>query len=321
MNNPLAKLALTALALFAAYRGQPEIARRIITDFRANHPYPPGYLLTGLAIISDQYGEFAESLRHARERQAVAEGATAYNYHVASAFINLGMLDEAEAHLSLADGPDLIGSSTLSLRAALNQARNEVAELTALAERLSREARAMYGERANWPRWALRAAGREFSLIGEHARAIEHHQLIYQEPFNQLDYQAVVEELDGMLFYAHSVKSLKRHDEAQTVIRAVLEILASLDQQGYAALPDLVYAKAVAHALLDERALAIATLRQAVSRGWRRYWLVSSDPRWASFRGEADFNQLLAELQIQVAALRNGVDSGSMQTGERADSY
>jgi tetratricopeptide (TPR) repeat protein len=296
-------------ALFAAYRGEQETAKRIIADFLTDHPDPPGYLLTGLAIISDLYGDFGESLRHAQARQEASGNAGAYAYDIAMAYINLGMLEEAERHLSLADSQDIIGSSTLSVRTGLHLARNESAALAELAGRVSREAYTTYGDRAEWPRWTLRATGRAYSLIGDHARSIEHYELVYRPPLERLDYHAVVDELDGMLFYAYSLESVGRSDEAETVIQAVLEIFGSLEQQGYAALPDLVYVKAVAHALLDERALAIATLRQAVSRGWRRHWRITSDPRWAPLRQEADFNELLAEIRDRVSILRNSLDS------------
>ena len=299
-------------ALFAAFRGEAESAKRMIDEFRAYHPNPPEYLLNGRVLVADLFGDFDESLRIAGALQQ-ASGVQEYSFPVANAYLNLGMFDEVAAHVALSDAESLIESSTLSVLTGYYSAQNDGAALARLADDLHQASRAAYGEPSAWPRSAWRLMGKNFSLAGDHVRAIDYFGRAYGDLHDQLDYQSIIEEFDGMLLFAHSLGSEGRGMEADALSEAVLEIFASMERQGYAGLPDLVYLKAVAHALRDERALATATLRSAISQGWRRYWLISSDPRWSDFRQAADFNQLLAEVRAQVASLRASLEPAKDQ--------
>lgn len=60
-------------------------------------------------------------------------------------------------------------------------------------------------------------------------------------------------------------------------------------------------------ALRGEPEAAVASLRQAMSRGYRVYQHIRVDPLLETLRGRADFEQLMPELQSELAAQRERV--------------
>lgn len=324
--DPMNPVLHNNLAIFSAFRGEPDEAIRTIDAFRAFHPDPPAYLGTSIAGILDLFGQYD---RAARVALGLDPDSTepSFNYAAANAYLNLGLLDDVEHQILLAESDRLIGSGTLSLRWGLHRSRGDDAALSRLAARLRQESNSTYGDPARWPRGAVLNVGRQFSLVGEHRLAVEFFDLIEREPLGTIDYQSVIDELDGLLFHAHSLFALEREDDGRRFAGDTLEILAAMDRQGYGELPDLMHLKALGHALLGERALAVAGLRRAVSRGWLRHWQLKSDERWSALRGEADFEQLMADIHDRIIeqraslgafaarpfAMENGGDSGILR--------
>lgn len=292
------------MALFTAYAGDMAEARQQVNEFQQHHPNPPMYMHAMLARIADYSGHYHESLEYAR-KLIDDPAASHYLDIMASAYQNLGMFEHLSQLLEGLDNPSSIDELYAIARADLLSVRNQMRELAEFTDVMIENARSEYGDPDHWPRWLVRIAGRNKALLGLHDQAVDYLGDIYLAGHARLDHQALIDELDGLHFLAFSLQKLGREDEANTALDKSLDVIRDWEGQGYADFPDLAYAKARTHALYDNRALAVATLSQAVSLGWKRYWRIHTDPRWNPMRQEADFRQILVQVRDHVEAMRD----------------
>jgi TolB-like protein/DNA-binding winged helix-turn-helix (wHTH) protein/tetratricopeptide (TPR) repeat protein len=66
---------------------------------------------------------------------------------------------------------------------------------------------------------------------------------------------------------------------------------------------------ALTRLLLDDQEAALDLLEQAVERGWRGYYVLQRDPRWATLHDEPRFQAVLARIKADIDAQRSQVET------------
>ncbi len=143
----------------------------------------------------------------------------------------------------------------------------------------------------------LKGSGAE---LWRHHYAYRQDEQVHGRSGEHIDPSRLVDELDSLHFLSYSLRKLGKVHEADAVLKNSLTLVQDRKTQGYTGFPELSFAEARAYALQGNRALAVATLRQAVAQGWRHYWSMHSDPRWNSLRSDPEFGEILAEVRSEV---------------------
>jgi|GEM_PF-1792457 len=301
-QDPLDPMTQSIYALYIAHRGGVEQGREHIRRFQENHPDAPEFMYRLLARIESTFGEYDRSLEYAMKASA-SPGNSGYDPELISVYRDLGLFTELDLLLErIPNAP--MDQQFLLIMHDVRIAQGQDRQLSSLLDRVTGKAREQYGEAGQWPRWLLRSVGRSRSALGDHATAIEKLSTVYSDSGENIDFNDLVLELDGLHWLAHSLLESGQEPAAGEILVRSLEHIETMEAQGFGQFPDLILAKARAYGLKQRKALAVTHLRQAVDRGWRGYWQTHGDPRWDAMRSEADVQELFADVRRTVDTMK-----------------
>lgn len=309
LYDPLSPAANYFVALDKALGGDLEAARQHVTDFIERYPGVPPYMYTLAARIEAFYGRFDKSLELFRRR---VEHPAAYPWpleFLADTYYDLGLFEQLEVLLqnSRRNGDfDLLYAAAYRK---LLSAQGRIDDLEALSTELKGQAGRKYGSMDDWPRWLHRSMGHNLYELGDYEGAVFHLERVFGADGRHLDHQWLVGEMDALHAYAYSLGKVGETARSEAIVEHSLEVMRSREREGYSGLPDLTAARARAFAMQGKTALSVATMRQAVAQGWRRYWsIVPGDPCWSHVFDEPDFKLIMAGVLDEVNEMRNQAD-------------
>jgi adenylate cyclase len=154
----------------------------------------------------------------------------------------------------------------------------------------------------NRQRRLLLLSARASILTGRSAEAVAQIERAFAPP-NANTFSAQVE-IDWLGWLTYALQSLAEPTRANTVISRARQTSESLRRHG-AAGSYLTFAEATIDALSGDDGAAAAGLERAVREGWRDYWAVQKDPRWAERRNAEPFREVLDEVRTELDNLRH----------------
>jgi len=142
---------------------------------------------------------------------------------------------------------------------------------------------------------ALIHAGRDGEAVTQIERAFE--------PPNANTFSAHVE-IDWLGWLAYALQNLKDTTRADAAMSRARQTSESLRRHG-AAGSYLTFVEATIEALAGDRDAAAVLLKRAVNEGWRDYWPVQQDPRWATWRNAEPFREIFGGVKAELERMRH----------------
>jgi len=114
----------------------------------------------------------------------------------------------------------------------------------------------------------------------------------------------VYDHMEPLKYLASAYQGLNRREEANKLLTQCLDLVSAANEQGWDT-PALHYRLAQVYALQGDADSAIASLNQAMEKGWRIYGALDHDPLWNNLKDDPEFQRIKARVHADIRDQRD----------------